>query len=117
MSSQRTVGVGQTPQIGFARRTKEGNQALLSRGALRRRQLGEQFFLKALATDHLPTLPAANVRNDFLVVINGDRRRVGFDGELAVISGRLSEVRRMEQLITTQGPDPAGWLPAFMSGR
>jgi hypothetical protein len=39
---------------------------------------------KALATDHLPTLPTASIRNDFLMlVINGDRSRVGFDGELA----------------------------------
>ena len=83
MSSQTTVGVGQTLQIGFAGWTKEGNQALLSRRTLCCRELGEQYFLKALATDYLPTLPAASVRNDFLVlVINGDCRRVGFDGEL-----------------------------------
>jgi type IV secretion system protein VirB4 len=38
----------------------------------------------------------------------------GFAGELAVISGRLSEVRRMEQLVAVHGLDPQGWLPIFM---
>ena len=40
----------------------------------------------------------------------------GFDAELAVISGRLSQVKRMEQIIATQGPDPKCWLPLFMAG-
>ena len=39
----------------------------------------------------------------------------GFDRELAVISGRLSEVKRMERIIEAQGPDPARWLPVFMA--
>jgi type IV secretion system protein VirB4 len=39
----------------------------------------------------------------------------GFDSELAVISGRLDQVRRMERVIAAQGPDPSRWLPAFMS--
>jgi type IV secretion system protein VirB4 len=39
----------------------------------------------------------------------------GFDSELAVISGRLSEVKRMERIIAAQGPDPARWLPVFMA--
>jgi len=39
----------------------------------------------------------------------------GFDSELAVISGRLSQVRRMEQIIATHGPDPMSWLPLFMA--
>jgi type IV secretion system protein VirB4 len=38
----------------------------------------------------------------------------GFDGELAVISGRASEVERMQRLIVEQGCDPAQWLPTFM---
>ena len=38
----------------------------------------------------------------------------GFDGELAVISGRLSELSRMEQLMAANGADPARWLPLFM---
>jgi type IV secretion system protein VirB4 len=38
-----------------------------------------------------------------------------FDGELAVISGRRSEVERMEQLIAARGSDPASWLPTFMA--
>jgi type IV secretion system protein VirB4 len=38
----------------------------------------------------------------------------GFAGELAVISGRLSEVRRMEQIIAVHGLDPQRWLPVFM---
>jgi type IV secretion system protein VirB4 len=38
----------------------------------------------------------------------------GFDRELAVISGRWSEVRRMQQIIASHGPDPACWLPIFM---
>jgi type IV secretion system protein VirB4 len=39
----------------------------------------------------------------------------GFEAELSVISGRLTEVRRMERLVAERGPDPAGWLPLFMA--
>lgn len=38
----------------------------------------------------------------------------GFDAELAVISGRASEVARMNQLIAESGPEPMTWLPRFM---
>lgn len=38
----------------------------------------------------------------------------GFDAELAVISGRASEVDRMNRIISATGPDPAAWLPKFM---
>lgn len=38
----------------------------------------------------------------------------GFDAELAVISGRASEVERMYRLIAERGPDVDSWLPAFM---
>jgi type IV secretion system protein VirB4 len=38
----------------------------------------------------------------------------GFDGELAVISGRSSQVERMQRLMVEQGTDPARWLPLFM---
>jgi type IV secretion system protein VirB4 len=43
----------------------------------------------------------------------------GFDAELAVISGRAGEVKRMHQIISATGPDPMAWLPQFMaaSGR
>jgi type IV secretion system protein VirB4 len=41
----------------------------------------------------------------------------GFAAELAVISGRADEVRRMHQLISTAGPDPAAWLTEFMAER
>ena len=43
----------------------------------------------------------------------------GFDAELAVISGRAGEVKRMHQIMSATGPDPAAWLPQFMaaSGR
>jgi len=43
----------------------------------------------------------------------------GYDAELAVISGRASEVKRMHQIMAATGPDPAVWLPRFMavSGR
>ena len=37
-----------------------------------------------------------------------------FDAELAVISGRASEVERMRRIMDEHGSDPAGWLPAFM---
>jgi type IV secretion system protein VirB4 len=37
----------------------------------------------------------------------------GFEGELAVISGRASEVARMHDLIAEVGADPALWLPRF----
>jgi type IV secretion system protein VirB4 len=40
----------------------------------------------------------------------------GFDSELTVISGRLSQVRRMEQIVATHGSDPNCWLPPFMAG-
>ena len=40
----------------------------------------------------------------------------GFDGELAVISGRASEVERLHQIIAQVGEDPAHWLPPFQSG-
>jgi type IV secretion system protein VirB4 len=39
----------------------------------------------------------------------------GFDGELAVISGRASEVKRMYQIIAAKGPDSAAWLAQFMA--
>ena len=39
----------------------------------------------------------------------------GFDSELAVISGRRSELARMQQIIAARGVDPASWLPAFMA--
>jgi type IV secretion system protein VirB4 len=38
----------------------------------------------------------------------------GFDGELAVISGRSTQVERMQKLMVEQGADPARWLPFFM---
>jgi type IV secretion system protein VirB4 len=39
----------------------------------------------------------------------------GFEGELAVISGRASEVKRMHQIISATGPEPRFWLPQFMA--
>lgn len=39
----------------------------------------------------------------------------GFDAELAVISGRASQVKRMQRIIAATGPDPAAWLPEFMA--
>jgi type IV secretion system protein VirB4 len=43
----------------------------------------------------------------------------GFDAELAVISGRASEIKRMYRIMSATGPDPMAWLPQFMaeSGR
>ena len=43
----------------------------------------------------------------------------GFDAELAVISGRASEVQRMHRIMSATGSEPAAWLPEFMaaSGR
>jgi len=41
----------------------------------------------------------------------------GFDAELAVISGRADEVRRMHRIIAARGSDPEAWLPDFMAGR
>lgn len=40
----------------------------------------------------------------------------GFDAELAVISGRISEVERMHRIIAEVGGDPAQWLPLFEEG-
>lgn len=39
----------------------------------------------------------------------------GFDAELAVISGRASEVQRMHRIISATGSEPAAWLPEFMA--
>jgi type IV secretion system protein VirB4 len=39
----------------------------------------------------------------------------GFGAELAVISGRAGEVRRMYQIMSETGPDPTSWLPQFMA--
>jgi len=39
----------------------------------------------------------------------------GFDAELAVISGRASQLARMNALMATHGADPAAWLPSFLS--
>jgi type IV secretion system protein VirB4 len=39
----------------------------------------------------------------------------GFDAELAVISGRSSEVNRLHRLMSLTGPDPKVWLPQFMA--
>jgi type IV secretion system protein VirB4 len=39
----------------------------------------------------------------------------GFDPELAVISGRTTQVERMHRIMAEQGNDPARWLPIFMS--
>jgi type IV secretory pathway VirB4 component len=41
----------------------------------------------------------------------------GFDAELAVISGRASEVQRMHQIISETGPEPAAWLAPFMAAK
>jgi type IV secretion system protein VirB4 len=43
----------------------------------------------------------------------------GFDAELAVISGRAGEVKRMYHIMSSTGREPAAWLPEFMaaSGR
>jgi type IV secretion system protein VirB4 len=40
----------------------------------------------------------------------------GLDAELAVISGRLSNVERMHRLIDSLGESPDAWLPSFMGG-
>jgi type IV secretion system protein VirB4 len=39
----------------------------------------------------------------------------GFDAELAVISGRAGEVKRLYQIMSATGPDPTAWLPQFMA--
>ncbi len=39
----------------------------------------------------------------------------GFDAELAVISGRATEIERMQRIIASTGEDPAAWLPLFMN--
>jgi type IV secretion system protein VirB4 len=39
----------------------------------------------------------------------------GFDGELAVISGRAGHRERVERLIADHGPHPDAWLPTFMA--
>ena len=39
----------------------------------------------------------------------------GFESELAVISGRAEQVKRMQQIIAQTGPDAAAWLPGFMA--
>jgi type IV secretion system protein VirB4 len=39
----------------------------------------------------------------------------GFEAELAVISGRASQVERMHRIIAERGSDPAQWLPVFLA--
>ncbi len=39
----------------------------------------------------------------------------GFEGELAVISGRARHLERVHRLLGEHGGDPERWLPAFMS--
>jgi type IV secretion system protein VirB4 len=39
----------------------------------------------------------------------------GFDAELAVISGRASQVASMHEIMSTKGTDPAAWVPVFMA--
>jgi type IV secretory pathway VirB4 component len=39
----------------------------------------------------------------------------GFDGELAVISGRAHQVQRMRRIISARGADPKVWLPQFLA--
>jgi type IV secretion system protein VirB4 len=39
----------------------------------------------------------------------------GFDGELAVISGRTQHVQRMQQIISSTGANPTAWLPPFLA--
>jgi type IV secretion system protein VirB4 len=51
-------------------------------------------------------------QNHSSVVATLDLR--GFDAELAVISGRTSNVELMKTLIEQHGPSPDDWLPAFM---
>jgi type IV secretion system protein VirB4 len=39
----------------------------------------------------------------------------GFDAELAVISGRATQVVRMNELMATHGKSPDEWLPSFLA--
>jgi type IV secretory pathway VirB4 component len=39
----------------------------------------------------------------------------GFDGELAVISGRAESVERLRALMARLGPAPEQWLTEFMN--
>jgi type IV secretion system protein VirB4 len=41
----------------------------------------------------------------------------GFDGELAVISGRTQQVQCMQQIISSTGADPKAWLPQFLAAQ
>jgi type IV secretion system protein VirB4 len=40
----------------------------------------------------------------------------GFDGELAVISGRASSLEQLQGWMSKVGSDPKNWLPGFMNG-
>jgi type IV secretion system protein VirB4 len=39
----------------------------------------------------------------------------GFEGELAVISGRAHQLQRMQRIVSARGTDPAAWLPQFLA--
>jgi type IV secretion system protein VirB4 len=41
----------------------------------------------------------------------------GFEGELAVLSGRASEIERLHRIIDETGPKPSAWLSRFMTER
>jgi len=40
----------------------------------------------------------------------------GFDAELAVISGRTENIKRMERILAEEGADPSRWLVRFLEG-
>jgi type IV secretion system protein VirB4 len=41
----------------------------------------------------------------------------GFDAELAVLSGRASEIERLHGILKETGPNPSAWLSRFMGDR
>src|SRR5262249_20278143 len=111
-----------------------GDQAVLSSGPLCRRELGEQFFLKALATHGLSPLPTTSVRDDLVVlVIDGDAGGVSFDGEMVADVARRHTVtiagEAEAKIVVNQGfgtiavvgrdcrhSSQSFWLKAFLRG-
>ena len=65
------------------RRDRAADQALLFAERCAAAHLREEFLLKTLRAESLSALPAAGITDDLLMlVVDGDRGSVGFDGEL-----------------------------------
>lgn len=79
---ETAVRFSELAKVVFRRGPQQTNEALLRGRALRCGELCEQLLLEALGSERAPALPAAAIGNDlFGLVVDRDRRGVGFDRE------------------------------------